>query len=265
MSCIFSDEITFAGVRFMAESAKLLKPDATVILPESRASCSLVEDTNIDDLKAWSGVYDDHVHVAYINSSIEHKAVADIIVTSRIVDDVIKEIYSTGRKAIFSPDYNMGAWLNQSMNIKMPLWHAVCEVHDAFSMAGLQSLLLEYPDACVIAHPESGMGVLHEADYVGSTKGMLDYIKGVGLDSIVIVATEDGLLYNMRELRPDVLFIQSPVYKGCQCASCPYMKMNTVENVLSGEGEEIIIDSEIGDLARLSVERMFHFTKTGKV
>lgn len=263
--------IVFAGVKFMAETAKILNPETEVILPDSGSTCSLVEMTNINSLRKWREQHKDHVHVSYINSSAEHKMLSDVIVTSRIVDDVIKSIYDSGKKVIFSPDRNMGAYLNLTYGYNMPNWSAVCQVHDKFKAEEIDKVLRDVDGPkYVLAHPESPLPVLLRADYVGSTHGMLNWVneydKKVGT---VFVATEDGLLYNMRKARPDLNIQQAPIYSGCQCNSCPYMKKNTVDKVndaINGKGLHIdYLTPDIMEKARVPIERMLTYTETGKL
>ena len=262
-----ADIIVFAGVRFMAETARILNPEATVILPDAGSTCSLVTQTDVAALKAWRERYPDHVHVSYINSSAEHKALSDWIVTSRNVDDIIAHLYAEGKKVIFSPDRNMGAYLNFQYGYDMPLWTAVCEVHDKFNEAALDEALASVSsESFLIAHPESPLPVLKRADYVGSTSGMLNWIRQYqgSPQSVIFVATEDGILYNMHEARPDLDLRQAPVYTGCQCNSCPYMKLNTVDAVRRAQaGEGTVIDyltTAQMDAARLPIERMLEFS-----
>jgi quinolinate synthase len=263
-----ADIIVFAGVRFMAETAKILNPQAEVVLPDAGSTCSLVTQTDVTALAAWRQQYADHVHVSYINSSAEHKALSDWIVTSRNVDDIIAHLYAEGKKVIFSPDRNMGAYLNFQYGYDMPLWSAVCEVHDKFNEAALDEAFEAVPgEKHLIAHPESPLPVLTRADYVGSTSGMLNWVKQFsGPDNAVIfVATEDGILYNMRLARPDLDLRQAPIYAGCQCNSCPYMKMNTIEAVKRAQqGNGVKIDyltQEQMDAARVPIERMLDFSQ----
>ena len=230
--------IVFAGVKFMAETAKILNPETEVILPDSRSTCSLVEQTDIESLRYWDleqrQELGDLTHVMYINSSAKMKAIADVIVTSRIVDDVVAAEYAQGNKVIFSPDRNMGAYLNHQYGYNMPTWTAVCEVHEKFKADELYRATAGWHDGgtFILAHPESPLPVLKMADYVGSTKGMLDWVKKHPYNlSRIFVATEEGLLYNMRELRPDLDIRLAPTYSGCQCNACPYMKMNNVDNI----------------------------------
>ena len=152
------------------------------------------------------------------------------------MDDIIAHLYEQGKQVIFSPDRNMGAYLNYQYGYDMPLWSAVCEVHDKFNEAALDEALTASPNAHLIAHPESPLPVLKRADYVGSTSGMLNWVKAYNADAanVIFVATEDGILYNMRLARPDLDIRQAPIYAGCQCNSCPYMKMNTIEAVKTG-------------------------------
>lgn len=264
-----ADVIVFAGVRFMAETAKILNPQAEVILPDVNSTCSLVTQTDVAALKAWRESYPDHVHVSYINSSAEHKALSDWIVTSRNVDDIVAHLYSEGKKVMFSPDRNMGAYLNFQYGYDMPLWSAVCEVHDKFNQAALDEAFASTAGAkYLIAHPESPLPVLLHADYVGSTSGMLNWIKAYDREpeATIFVATEEGILYNMHQARPDLQIRQAPIYAGCQCNQCPYMKMNTIEAVKRaqrGEGGVRIdyLSESLMEAARLPIERMLEFSR----
>ncbi len=265
-----TDRIVFAGVQFMAETTKMLNPAAQVILPDERATCSLVTQTDIEALKQWREKYHDHVHVSYINSSAVHKTLSDWIVTSRNVDDIIASIYAEGKQVIFSPDRNMGAYLNYQYGYNMPVWDAVCEVHDKFKDEQIQYMIEHAKadgDVYLLAHPESPLPVLKRADVVGSTKQMLDWVNKFNGDirSTIYIATEEGLLHNMRTLRPELNLQQAPIYSGCQCNACPYMKRNTVDLVKrakQGEGFEIdYLDDDIIEKAKAPIERMLEFSK----
>jgi len=263
-----ADRIVFAGVRFMAETAKLLNPNAKVILPDAGSTCSLVTQTDMTALREWREKYSDHVHVAYINSSVEHKALADWIVTSRNVVEVVSSLYAKGEKVIFSPDYNMGAWLNAQFGFDMPLWSAVCEVHDKFTEKQVDDALnAGWTDGkkYLLAHPESPLPVLQRADLVGSTSQMLEWVREYpGQVATIYVATESGLLFNMQQLRSDLNIQQLPLYKGCQCNSCPYMKRNSVDAVRAaqaGLGVEINIDQSLMQRALEPIERMLEYNK----
>jgi quinolinate synthase len=264
-----ADRIVFAGVQFMAETTKILNPDTEVILPDEGATCSLVTQTDIDALTQWREQYPDHVHVSYINSSAEHKTLSDWIVTSRNVVDIIANIYAEGKQVIFSPDRNMGAYLNYQYGYNMPIWTAVCEVHDKFKDEQIQHMLRfakAEGSAFLLAHPESPLPVLKRADFVGSTKQMLEWVNRYqGDKATIFVATEEGLLHNMRQLRPDLNVQVAPIYSGCQCNACPYMKRNTVELVKRAQqGDGFVIDY-LGDAviekARIPIERMLTFSK----
>ena len=263
-----ADVIVLAGVRFMAETAKMINPKVKVVLPDLGSTCSLVTMTNIDELRAWRESYPDHVHVAYINSSAEHKALADWTVTSRNVDDIIAHIHAQGKKVIYSPDRNMGAYLNFQYGYDMPLWSAVCEVHDKFNTQALDELFASTPgEKHLISHPESPLPVLKKSEYIGSTAGLLAWIKNYtgNTSDVILVATEDGILYNMKNARPDLDIRQAPIYTGCKCNSCPYMKLNTVEAVKAaqnGTGGVVIdyLSDATIERARLPIERMLNFS-----
>lgn len=265
-----ADTIIFAGVRFMAETAKIINPTKKVILPDWNSTCSLVTMTDIEALTKWRNNYKDYVHVAYINSSAIHKTLADWVVTSRNVDDIISYLYSQGKKVIYSPDRNMGAYLNFQYGYDMPIWNAVCEVHDRFNDKSLKELYNNtIGKKYLISHPESPLPVLKLADYIGSTFGLLNWIKNYNSepDATIFVATEEGILYNMHTARPDLKILQAPIYNGCQCNSCPYMKLNTVEavkNAQKGLGGIIIdyLDNDIIEKAITPINRMLSFTKT---
>ncbi|MDH5544975.1 MAG: quinolinate synthase NadA [Gammaproteobacteria bacterium] len=263
-----AERIVFAGVKFMAETAKILNPAAEVILPDARSTCSLVTQTDTRLLKCWRERYADHVHVTYINSDVETKTLADWVVTSRNVDDIVAHLISSGRKVIFSPDRNMGAYLNYQYGYDMPLWSAVCEVHDQFNAERIEQMLqaVKSGDAepLLISHPESPLPVLKQSDFVGSTKQMLQWIaKLEDATRSVFVATEEGLLHNMRQTRPDLDIRQAPIYAGCQCNACPYMKRNTVEKIsdaMRGVGLKIdYLDAFQMERARKPIERMLAF------
>lgn len=267
-----ADVIVFAGVRFMAETAKIVNPKAKVILPDMGSTCSLVTMTNIVELKKWREAYADHVHVAYINSSAEHKALADWTVTSSNVEDVIAHLYSQGKKVIYSPDRNMGAYLNFEYGYDMPLWSAVCEVHDKFNKQALDELIASIQgEYFVISHPESPLPVLHQSHHIGSTSSLLNWVKNYSGNpkAVILVATEDGILYNMRTARPELDIRQAPIYTGCKCNSCPYMKLNTVQAVKHAQQETAgtVIDYLSDDLiarARIPIDRMMEFSAKNK-
>ena len=271
------DRLVFAGVKFMAETAKILCPNTEVILPDAGSTCSLVTQTDLIDLKRWALKshkkfgYHNTVHVMYINSSAAMKEQADIIVTSRIVDDVVAKLYKMGKKVIFSPDANMGKYLNYEYKYNMPVYSSVCEVHDKFKGEEIEELYkgvdgLKY----LLAHPESPLPILKKADYIGSTHGMLNWVKNLPhVKATIFVATEEGLLYNMKEIRPELDIRQAPTYSGCQCNQCPYMKLNTPVNVLKAQnGIGTVIDymsEEEMAAARKPITRMLQYQSTGEI
>ena len=264
-----ADRIVFAGVQFMAETTRILNPDTEVILPDEGSTCSLVTQTDFNALQQWRNQYADHVHVSYINSSAQHKTISDWIVTSRNVDDIISSIYNEGKKVIFSPDRNMGAYLNYQYGYNMPIWDAVCEVHDKFKAEQIQFMMDHAKqDGAVylLAHPESPLPVLKQADFIGSTKQMLTWIETFNdAPGTIYVATEEGLLHNMHLLRPELNIQQAPIYSGCQCNACPYMKKNTVELVKQAQqGKGFVIDyldDNTINKALIPIKRMLEFSE----
>ena len=273
--------IVFAGVRFMSETVKMMLPNTEVILPHTDSTCSLVTQTDVDELTRW-----DHrhrvdnamggkktIHVMYINSSAEMKTIADVIVTSRNVEEICQKYADAGYRILFSPDRNMGAYLKyEHPDWDIEVWDAVCEVHDKFKEEEINAVMNQWSDGpkFLLSHPESPLPVLKRADVVGSTSKMLDWVKDYPIRpntrAQVYVATEEGLLHNMRALRDDIDIYGAPMYNGCQCNSCPYMKMNTpelVQQAIDGlAGVEINYMSE--DLmarARRPVEKMMRFNK----
>lgn len=266
-----ADRIVFAGVRFMAETAKILNPESEVVLPDWNSTCSLVEQTNHDDLRRWRDEHADHTHVMYINSSVEQKTMADWIVTSRNVEPIITHLLDDGQKVMFSPDRNMGAYFNRKLNIDMPIWSAVCEVHDRFDRERLLEMWEKHPrdKRFLIAHPESPMGILDMSDHIASTKGMLQWVDDYSgpTDVTIYIATEWELVQIMRERRPDLTLAQVPEFRGCRCITCPYMKLNTMEvvkNAIDGKSGVRIdyISDEQAERARLPIERMVNFKET---
>lgn len=261
--------LVFAGVRFMAETAKVMLPDTEVIIPDYNATCSLVEQTNIHDMTDWVKRNSDATHVMYINSSVEMKALADIIVTSANVNAIIEAEIDSGNRVIFSPDLNMGRYINKEFGYEMPIWNSVCEVHDQFNLEALERDMRGWTDGgkSLIAHPESGIDILDKADFVGSTSKMLEWVENYPYDvSTIWVATEEGLLNDMRKLRPSLDFRLVPGYKGCMCSTCPYMKLNTkkaVYGAILGFSGTIIdyISDDLMEKARKPIERMLEFSK----
>jgi len=259
-----AERIVFAGVKFMAETAKILNPNAEVILPNPASTCSLVTQSETKGmhnlefiLKLFHNAATRPTIVTYINSSYQVKALSDIIVTSANVEDIVTNLIESGEEVYFTPDRNMGAYL-RSQN---PEWgdkftyydKAVCEVHDQFKADELKNLPWTNYGTYILAHPESPLPVLEQANLVGSTRKMLNYVENfLHKFGRIIVATEDGLLNNMREARPELDIQLAPTYSGCQCNSCPYMKMNSVQAVeLAIQGIGGLVIDYIPEDARL--------------
>ena len=258
--------VVFAGVRFMAETTKVMLPDTEVIIPDINATCSLVTQTDLAELTRWKNANPDATHVMYINSSVEMKALADIIVTSANVNKIIEAELDTGNPVIFSPDANMGAYINDQFGYNMRVFSSVCDVHDMFNLEQLEKDMRGWTDGgkFVLAHPEAQLDLLKKADFVGSTNNMLEWVKAfphkVGT---IWVATEEGLLHDMRKARPNLDIRPALGYNGCMCNQCPYMKMNTVEAVeaaMNGTGGTIInLTDEQIEAAYKPIERMLNF------
>lgn len=264
-----ASRIVFAGVRFMAETAKVLNPEATIILPDWNSTCSLVEQTDIDEMRQWREKYADSTHVMYINSSVQQKALADWIVTSRNVEPVVSHLLSEGKDIIFSPDKNMGIYLNRKLGVNMPVWTAVCEVHDKFDRNRMEERYAKHDSdkRFMIAHPESPIGILDMADFVSSTKGMLSWVDEFDgpEGSVIYIATENELVEIMKERRPDLSIWQVPVIGNCRCNECPYMKLNimsAVKKAIDGSGGTVIdyISEHDMEAARKPIERMMQFS-----
>jgi quinolinate synthase len=193
---------------------------------------------------------------------------ADWIVTSRNVDDIIAHLYQQGKKVIYSPDRNMGAYLNFQYGYEMPLWDAVCEVHDQFNESALTKIYAQTAgDKLLIAHPESPLPVLRRADYIGSTSQLLKWVQAYSGDpaTVIFIATEDGILYNMKKSRPELNLQQAPTYNGCQCNSCPYMKLNTLQAVKNAQqgisGLKIdYLSPQVIEQAKVPIDRMIDFS-----
>ena len=249
-----AEVILFCGVHFMAETAKILNPSSKVLLPDLNAGCSLADATPTDKFTEFKKRHPDAVVVSYINCSAEIKALSDIVCTSSNAVDIIGHI-PLDRPVIFAPDRNLGKYIEQVTGRKLILWDGACVVHEQISLEKLEMLMERYPDAEVIAHPECLPALLSHADFIGSTKALVDYAKACSSDTF-IVATEAGILWKMRQMMPEKKFIPAPAIENnsCACSECPYMKMNTLEkayNALYYEQPEVRID----DIVRSKAER----------
>jgi len=254
--------IVFAGVHFMAETAKMLNPDAKVLLPDMEAGCSLADSCPLDKFVAFKEQYPDHIVISYINTTAAIKTVTDVVCTSGNAVQIVAS-FPKSQKIIFAPDKNLGGYINNITGRNMVLWDGTCEVHDVLTTDAIIKLKEENPDAELIAHPECNAAVLELADYVGSTTGMLTYT-GKSSSQKFIVATETGILHQMQLLSPDKEFIVVPTDETCLCNDCPYMKLNTMEKLylaLKNEAPEIILDKETIEQAKKPIERMLEISK----
>ena len=222
--------IAFCGVKFMAETAKILSPEKIVVLPDLDAGCSLEDSCPPDQFAAFRAAHPDHIALTYINCSTEVKALSDVIVTSSSAEKILAGI-PLDQKIIFGPDRHLGGYLNRKMGRDMLLWPGVCIVHEAFSETELLKLKAQHPGAPIAAHPECPAHIVDHADYVGSTSGILDYAKAMSGDTL-IVATEPHIIHQMELAMPGKTFIGAPGADGnCNCNICPYMALNTLEKL----------------------------------
>ena len=254
--------IVFCGVHFMAETAKILNPTRKVLLPDVEASCSLAESCTGEDLRRFKAEHPGHIVVSYVNCSAEVKAESDLICTSGNAEKLINAL-PKDQKIIFAPDKNLGGYINRQTGRNMVLWNGVCTVHDALEAESILKLKQQNPDAPVIAHPECNSAVLAVSEFIGSTKAMLNYV-AKSEHKRFIVATESGILYEMRKNNPDKEFIAVPSGESCACTDCSYMKMNTLEKLyrcLRDEQPEILLDAEMIGRARRPIVRMLDMSR----
>jgi quinolinate synthase len=256
-----ADIIVFAGVKFMAETAKILSPNKKVVLPDINAGCSLEESAPADKFAAFKAQYPEAVVISYVNCSAELKTLTDIVCTSTNAIKIVESV-PADKQIIFAPDKNLGGYINRVTGRNMILWDGACMVHEAFSARMLRDMKEKYPEACVIAHPESEKPVLDLAEYIGSTTGLLKYTINSPKKEF-IVATESGILHQMQKASPDKVFHVAPTSKdgrACQaCQDCPHMKLNTMEklyNCLKNESPEIILPEQTIKDARAAIDRM---------
>lgn len=259
-----ADIILFAGVHFMAETAKILNPSKKVILPDLKAGCSLAESCPPDLFRKFLDQHPDHTVITYVNCSAEIKAMTDIVCTSanavKIVESIPKDV-----PIIFAPDKNLGKYIMSKTGRDMLLWDGSCVVHEAFSLDKLIELHKKHPDAQIIAHPESETHILQTASYIGSTSGMINYVK-TSPHNKFIVATEFGILHKMQQEVPDKILIPAPAKEDntCACSECGYMKMNTLQKVydcLLNETPEVTVPEDIIKKAIVPIERMLELSK----
>ncbi len=261
-----SEIIVFAGVHFMAETAKILNPDTKVLLPDLEAGCSLAASCPKDSFTEFKAKYPDHMVISYINCTADIKTMSDLICTSGNAVQLV-ESFPKDQKIIFAPDKNLGGYINNVTGRNMVLWDGTCEVHDILSTEAVIQLKLDHPDAKLIAHPECKAPVLELADYVGSTTAMLKFTMSDDSDKY-IVATETGILHQMQKNSPGKEFIIVPTDETCSCNDCPYMKMNTLEKLylcLENETPEIILEEDVIVQAEKPIHRMLDISKKLKL
>lgn len=258
-----AEMIVFAGVHFMAETAKILNPNKKVLLPDLNAGCSLADNCPPDQFRVFLDQYPGHVVVTYINCSAEIKSMSDYVCTSSNAETIIRSI-PADQPIVFAPDKNLGRYLAKVTGRDLVLWEGSCMVHEAFSIDKLLELHRTYPQAEIIAHPESEQPVLKAASYIGSTAKLIRYAQESAHDSF-IVATEAGILHQMQKLMPQKIFIPAPSLEDntCACSECAYMKVNTLEKLykcLLNETPEIILSEELRKSAALPIQRMLEFS-----
>ena len=257
-----ADMIVFAGVHFMAETAKILNPGKKVLLPDLRAGCSLADSAPSDKFKEFKQQHPDHIIISYINCTAEVKAMSDIICTSSNAQKIIESI-PANQPIIFAPDKNLGAWLNKKTGRNMLLWNGTCMVHEIFSFEKINRLKIRHPKAKLIAHPECEDIVLQIADFIGSTTQLLKYAVNDNSNEF-IVATETGILYQMQKDAPHKTFIPAPPDNICACNDCPHMKLNTLDKLylcMEFELPEIIIEENLRLAALKPIEKMLTISK----
>jgi len=257
-----ADMIVFAGVHFMAETAKILNPTKKVVIPDLKAGCSLSDSCPPPLFKRFKEAHPDHIVISYINCSAGIKALSDVIVTSSNAQFIV-ESFPKEQKIIFAPDKNLGAYINKVTGRNMLLWDGACMVHEIFSMEKIAKLKTRHPEAKIIAHPECEDPVLKLADFIGSTTQLLKFTQ-TDPGNAYIVATETGILHQMMKNSPQKTFIPAPPDNACACNDCPHMKLNTLEKLylcMEYEQPEILMEEELRLAARKPIERMLELSK----
>jgi len=258
--------IVFAGVHFMAETAKMLNPETLVVLPDMEAGCSLADSCPYDDFLNFKNSHPDHLVISYINTTAAIKTLTDIVCTSGNAVQIVESL-PKDQKIIFAPDKNLGGYINRITGRNMLLWNGTCEVHDILSTEAILKMKEDNSDASIIAHPECNAPVLELADYIGSTTGMIKFTQ-IDSHKKYIVATESGIIHQMQKLSPEKEFLIVPSDSTCSCNDCPYMKLNTLEKLylaLKNETPSINMDKEIMELANKPILRMLDISKKLKI
>lgn len=257
-----ADVIVFAGVHFMAETAKILNPDKLVLLPDLNAGCSLAESCPPDAFAEFQAQYPDHLVVSYINCTAEIKAMSDIICTSSNAVNIVRQI-PEDQPIIFAPDRNLGRYVMAETGRDLVLWQGACLVHENFSEKKLVQLKIEHPEAEIIAHPECEPAILNHADYIGSTTALLNYAKKSSKLSFIVV-TEPGIIHQMEKETPGKSFIPAPPMNSCACNECPHMRLNTLEKLylsMKNRSPEITLSEEVRVAALRPIQRMLEMSQ----
>ena len=252
-----ADVILFCGVHFMAETAKIVNPEKTVIIPDMDAGCSLADSAPAKPFKKWVDAHPDHVVVSYINCSAEVKGLSDIICTSANAKKVVESI-PKDKKILFAPDRFLGKYVMKETGRDMVLWKGSCQVHEIFSEKALIKLKVEYPEAKVLAHPECDENILVHSDFIGSTSALINYVNN-SKDKQHIIGTEPGVIHQMQKHNPEKQFFALPNQEGCACNECPHMRLNTMEKIvdtLRNLKNEITLDEDIRVRALKPLNRM---------
>ncbi len=266
-----ADVLIVAGVKFMGESAKILSPDKTVLMPTLEATCSLDIASPIDEFSAFCDEHAERTVVVYANTSAAVKARSDWVVTSSIALDVVEHLMNQGKKILWAPDKHLGSYIQKTTGADMLLWDAACIVHEEFKARGLEAMRTIYPDAAILAHPESPAAVLELADVVGSTTQIINAAKSLP-NTEIIVATDQGIFHKLQQLAPEKNFIIAPTAgndAACRsCAQCPWMGMNSLESLYSSlqeEGNRIEVSSELAEQAMIPLQRMLDFAANNQL
>ncbi|MGF1590611.1 MAG: quinolinate synthase NadA [Pleurocapsa sp.] len=252
-----AEVIVFAGVHFMAETAKILNPNKLVLLPDLEAGCSLADSCPPEAFKAFKAAHPDHIVISYINCTAEIKALSDIICTSSNAVKIVNQIPAE-QPIIFAPDRNLGRYVSEQTGRDLVLWQGSCIVHETFSEKRMIELKVEHPSAEIIAHPECESPVLRHADYIGSTTALLKYCQQSQSDKF-IVATEPGIIHQMEKAAPNKQFIPAPAMNNCACNECPYMRLNTLEKLylaMKNKTPEITLPEDIRLNALKPIQKM---------
>jgi len=256
-----ADIILFAGVHFMAETAKILNPKTKVLIPDLKAGCSLADSCPPNEFAAFKAAHPDHIVLTYINCTADIKALSDVIVTSTNAVQIV-ESFPKDQKIIFAPDKNLGGYINKVTGRNMVLWNGSCMVHEIFSLEKLIKLKVQHPKALILAHPECEAAILEHADFIGSTTAILNYSKKSEAQEFIVL-TETGIIHQMQKASPTKTFIPAPPNNSCACNDCPHMKLNTLEKIyiaLKYEQPELLMSDELIEKSKKPINKMLELS-----